>query len=207
MSGRRGRGRGRSVPSTQLELLGNPADIAAPLLQPPPIFPPLNRKPLPLDEGVYYQELLVRKQNLRMSLNESLASILTSSSNENDIARYSDRYATKISPGNVHVAILEGIPHWRARLPKELHPKRKKTKMTKEKRKTLKNSGKKELIDLDKLEEKVKDEGEDGEGDEENEEEYDEEIEEEEGDYQLTYFDPGDDDLELDDDDKAEPYY
>lgn len=201
MSGRRGRGRGRGQTLANLEALGvKPGETAPPILQPPPLFPPLNKKPLPLEKDDQWQwdELVAIKQSLRDAMTGSFA-YLKAPAKEKDIARYSDKYRTNSNAMNSHRTLLERIPNWRNRLPKELHLRIKKTKIAGGRKETGKGAPVEKLIDLDLLDKQEKEEGKGTSDNEEEEEqmeegaEYDEDMDEEEGDYQLTYFDPGDD--------------
>ena len=202
-----GRSRGRGQRHTNLESLGiKPGDnIPPPILQPPPTFPPLERKPLDLSNTSYYQVLLTKKQDLEKSMKE-LPFHLKAQVHKEDIARYSDKY--KLKDTNSIQVILNSIPNWKMTLPKELHLKRK------IKKKTIENTKKPKLTivnqstdntlltkpnELNILAEQETTEAVEATGfnsddqEEVEDEDYDEEFEEEEGDYQLTYFDPGDD--------------
>ena len=201
--GRVGTGGARSIADLEVALGSKPGETAAPILQPPPIFPPLNRKPLPMSDSDYYKELLAKKQSLRNSMVESFAYIRAPSV-KRDIARYSDKYRICNNHGS-HRALLQNIPNWFNRLPTELHLKKTSRAGKKKSKKTEK------AINLDVLDSKEKEElaggvtsDEEEEG-KEDEEEYDDEDEEGEGDYQLTYFDPGDN-FEGDEDDNLGDY-
>ena len=204
-----GRSRGRGQRHTNLESLGiKPGDnIPPPILQPPPTFPPLERKPLDLSNTSYYQALLVKKQDLEQSMKE-LPFYLKAHLHKEDIARYSDKY--KLKETNSIQVILNSIPNWKMTLPKELHLERKIKKKTIENTKkpklTIVNQSKDNTLlvkpvlanELDLLGEQETSEepettGANSDDQKEEDEYYDEEFEEEEGDYQLTYFDPGDD--------------
>ena len=195
----KGRGRGSSS-RAMIDALGIKSRdaIPAPILQPPPLFPPMEKKPLELKNDESSRSLLLIHQECRKRMRQSpfyLKPVLKTGSNS--IVKYSDRYKTATT--NDLTELLNNIPNWKTFMPKELHfVKRKKTVPTSVKKSqtatTLTQTG--EIGDkLKKLEEK---EGVvttiESEEDERltEDEHYDEEVEEEEGDYNQTYFDPGD---------------
>lgn len=239
----RGRGkapRGRGFGS-QLEALGitSAGDSAPPpILQPPPLFPPLDRKPLELQKNDVDTYLLEVKQELRAFTQESGFHILSDSDGLNRVGK-----RTKTESG-----VQEWTPNWEY-FPKELEIKKRKVKKEKVTGATKTKGAakavrkiKKEASDLvvdekdiikaslspkksstvdqslhegtekpEEAEEKAEKEGEEKDSEEEGTEEefYDEEMEEEGTDYNLTYFDPGEDYGDDDDggDEREGTYY
>ena len=196
----RGKGRGSARGVSNIEALGIKSrdGIPPPLLHPPPLFPPLEKKPLELKNDETTQYLSLVKQELNHFMRQSpfyLKPILQqSAAGNNSIIKYSDRYKTTSS--NDLTDLLNSIPNWKDYMPKELHFVKRKPA-----RKTADHLSKKNLLEigerLKRLEEREETvtaagESEDDEGVRTEDEYYDEEIEEEEGDYQQTYFDPGD---------------
>ncbi|XP_011405594.1 PREDICTED: DNA-directed RNA polymerase III subunit RPC7-like [Amphimedon queenslandica] len=222
----RGRRRGSGRPASNLEGLGVPPGerIPPPSLEPSPLFPPLDKRPLDLTDNELYVELLGKKSSLRVAMQDSVFYLRKSQrDHELNIVRYSDKYKTKDETDIME--ILASTPSWQQRLPKELHPKTKRTiKKAQRHKKALKPTsgtqfGTSKLNIADTTSPPLGDtitvgsidliniragytEGEEEVGEEEEEEVYDEEEEEEQGDYQLSYFDPGGDDVMIDDDDE-----
>ncbi|XP_035667700.1 DNA-directed RNA polymerase III subunit RPC7-like isoform X1 [Branchiostoma floridae] len=222
--GGRGRGRGRGKPlSFDIESLGfqNKKELPKSKEEPPPLYPPLEFKPVPLQEGEEANYLLALKQEFRGSMRESPYFIKPQSAKK-DIERYSDKYQLN---GQNKRQGLGWTPDWNT-FPKELRIREKKPKRlklsvkpslsgTKLKVKGQKGDAKeaenklKQILQAeedgeddddedDEEEEKKKKEAE---GEEEEEEElYDEEDIEEGTDYALSYFDNGEDYLDADDD-------
>lgn len=269
MSRGRGRGRGRGRPFGNMEGIGfGPGEAAPPpILQPPPLFPILERKPLELkidDESEYLYSI---KQELRQHMKES-PFYLKAESVKASIERYSDKYKELTSS---EINDLAWSPEWEY-FPDELQLKKKRkrktssilgtadTKLTstkkskkKKSRQTVnsvsqdneKESGNEDLnppktkkrrrvtfdkSDQEELEVKTQElpkekdnlvkklnelEKAEASGEEQSdndiitgdEEYYDEEIEEEGTDYNLTYFDNGEDDAEDDLEENEGPYY
>ncbi|XP_060068870.1 DNA-directed RNA polymerase III subunit RPC7-like [Ylistrum balloti] len=213
----RGRGRGRNV-SFNVEALGfgRGEALPGPILQPPPLYPPTDFKPVPLLQGEEYDYMLALKQEFRGVMKRSQYYLQTST-NRKDIDRYSDKYQLhNDSEGKWE-------PDWR-RFPAELKITCKKTRkvgltlkpnIPKKKRKVDTGDVRKTLEELEKREEKGEesetDENEDenkNEGDEDVEEEvYEEDELEEETDYLLSYFDNGEDYNDGDDDADEGPVY
>jgi len=211
----RGRARGRGI-SFNVETLGFGRGEALPgsVLQPPPLFPPLEFKPLPLSSGEEYDYLLTLKQEFRAGMRDS-PYFIKPAVKKKEIERYSDKYTAAQENGDTWT------PDW-SRLPAELKAtKRKKRKpATAVVKPNLSKAARHSVPDtdiaetLEKLAEKEEDEKDEEdapaekkkEGDEEEEEEADddeyyEDGMEEETDYNLNYFDNGeggddDDDLE-----------
>ena len=249
----RGRGRGRGKPfGGNLELLGlSPGQPAPPpILQPPPDFPPLERRPLELRATDVDEYHLTVKQELRQQMKQSHF-YLKAGSDKKGVERYSDKYKS------VKSSEVDNQLGWEADwnyFPEELKiVERKKTKKIgskfspvicitktrtrkrtatetqaeddisapeakKKKRVTFSNEvsamvateTESKLNELEKLENTTA-EGTAGEEEEvvTEDEIYDEEIEEEGTDYNLTYFDNGEDYLGEEDtlEDNEGPYY
>uniref|UniRef100_A0A914UZM9 DNA-directed RNA polymerase III subunit n=1 Tax=Plectus sambesii TaxID=2011161 RepID=A0A914UZM9_9BILA len=209
--GRGGGGRGGSGVRAIADALGiqrqDLASYSVSLKEPPPLFPPLSRKPLPLrltDDLRYMADV---KQELINRFYESPFYLQPSSTN-GDIARYTDKYRA--------IQKEKWTPQW-DRLPSEICWKRKikpkaadKPAVPVKKRKLVK-SPEKGAIDakLAKLEENEKNgkatlsESDDEKGEEEEDEEKrpnvdeeppsDDDYLEEGNDYIETYFDNGED--------------
>ena len=195
MSGKRGRGRGSRL--ADLESLGiKPGDgVPPPILQPPGLYPPMERRPLDLSNTEADRYMLAVKQD-HVVVAKQLPFYITRDTRHHDIHRYSNKYR---SPHTLE-SLLTHIPLWETMLPKQLHfDKSRARKRDCAARKSSKRSiHDKKLIE--KLSTLAEEEGE-GSGESEGEDGnvteddfYDEELEEETGDYQLTYFDPGDGD-------------
>jgi len=220
----RGRGRGRGL-SINIEALGlGRGEILPQIAHPPPLFPPLPFNPGPLPQSDEMDYLVAVKQELLESFRKSPFHI-KALNKSTDIARYSDKYGASIetqSPLN---------PDW-SRLPAELRirPPRKRSaavlkpnlKAARKSKSTDKQADVTSL--LEKLEEKDKtqdqfedadsdgDENEkkakeDGDDEDEIDEEYDEEDLEEQTDYNVAYFDNGENYGDDDDGDDDEPTY
>ncbi|XP_037738676.1 DNA-directed RNA polymerase III subunit RPC7-like isoform X1 [Chelonia mydas] len=201
MAGRGGRGRGRSQMTFNVEAVGiGKGDSLPPsTLQPSPLFPPMEYKPVPLQTGEEVEYMLALKQELRGAM-KNLPYYVKPAAPKKDVERYSDKYQMS---GPIDNAI-DWNPDWR-RLPREL--KIRVRKLRKERTTILipkhkqrlpvdKEEAIKKLETLEKKEEEVtsEEEGEkeeEEEGKEEEEEEYDEEEHEEETDYIMSYFDNG----------------
>ena len=118
----RGRGRGRGVGRGNLEALGlSPGEAAPPpILQPPPLFPALDHKPLDLKSSAINDYLVSISHDLKQSMIQSPFHLRTTS-NSLKMTRYSDRYREK---GGDDKSIGWDI-EW-THFPKELMPRRKK---------------------------------------------------------------------------------
>lgn len=91
MSRGRGRGRGRGKSFEALGLA--PGESAPPpILQPPPLFPTLDRRPLSLKSSDVETYLVTVKQDLRQYMTQSPFHLIRPSSNSVKIAKYSDRH-------------------------------------------------------------------------------------------------------------------
>lgn len=205
MAGRgRGRGRGGAGKSMSFNVeslgFGRGDVMPAPTLQPPPLFPALEFKPVPLQTGEERNYLLALKQEFRGTMKE-LPYYVHPREKKKDIERYSDKYQT----GQDNSISWE--PDWK-RLPKELKirvRKAAKIKATMKAKVPNTNKGKpdkdnvlKKLEELEKQAPKLDEEKEEEEKEDEEENEVDEEEElldeddlEEETDYNMTYFDNG----------------
>jgi len=214
----RGRARGRGL-SFSVESLGFGRGETLPgsILQPPPLFPALDFKPLPLSSGEEYDYLLALKQEFRVGMKES-PYYIKPSERKKDIERYSDKYTAGHENGDAWK------PDW-SLLPEEL----KETRPVRRKRK-IHTAGVKPSISsvsrrvqpsepteggnitetLEKLEKQEgqqeedpstekKKEGEEEEEEGEDEGDYYEDDAEEETDYNINYFDNGEDNDEDDD--------
>lgn len=219
MSGRTKTGRGRGKSFGNLEAIGlKPGDgVPPPILQPPPLYPPKLRRPLELSDTEYDRNLLSIKQGLRQFMRHSPFFVKPDTSRGLvSIERYRDKYS---QPDGTNVEQLyRYVSDW-IKIPKELHfqcaKKKRKIIVKKKQHKTgLQNLAKgsqnitgEDGVDMtQRLEQLEKEEQTGSEGEVtggETEEEYDEEVEEEEGDYQQTYFDPGDE-YAVDEDDALE---
>ena len=226
MSGRRG-GRGR-VGRSNLEAIGiAPGEsLPPPILQPPPLYPPMERRPLELSNTETDRYLVGIKQEFQQRMQQS-PFYLKSDSARTDIKRYSDKYKMSAQQSDLQ-QLLKCIPSWDL-FPRELRLSRKRRARSASRYNPLVSSSCRQhppsslnedtvraetgvhvasSIDntLSKLEEMEKTGANTEEGTEEelvDDEVYDEEVEEEEGDYQLSYFDPGED-FVVDEDDALE---
>eukprot|EP00794_Sanderia_malayensis_P009671 gene9671-10657_t len=205
----RGRGRGRGSMSFDISSLGFGKGEVVPsaILQPPPVFPPLEFKPTPLSNTEVDEYLLALKQEFKGAMRDS-PYFIKAKQVKKDIVRFSDKYKEAQKP------IAEFVPDKRL-FPKELiQPTTKKRKVkvnskpsipskriSKENLKKLNGSDTLEILEKI-IEEKVVEDNNDEikEGDEVEEEEYYEEEEEEENDYLVNYYDEGDDDVGMEDD-------
>ncbi|XP_013379748.1 DNA-directed RNA polymerase III subunit RPC7-like [Lingula anatina] len=206
MAGRgrgRGRGGGKGM-SFSVETLGfgRGEALPAPTLQPPPLFPPLEFKPVALTTGEEMDYILALKQEFRATMKE-LPYYVKAQEKKKDIERYTDKYQTGQQDSSINWE-----PDWK-RFPKELKIRvRKAAKIQAVVRpslpkKTISRKADKDVLQtLEELEKKAveidaeKDEEDEEEkkeedGEQEEEEEYDEEDLEEETDYNLNYFDNG----------------
>ncbi|XP_070542335.1 DNA-directed RNA polymerase III subunit RPC7-like [Ptychodera flava] len=218
----RGRGRGRGALAVAAETLGiGRGDLPPPTLEPPPVFPPLEFKPVLLLAGEEYDYMLALKQEYRGTIRDS-PYFIKPQNRKKDIERYSDKYQTN---GNQD-SVIGFRPDWR-RLPQELKIRSQRTKLRAsirpnlstidaKKSKSLSDDVIKKTLESLEQQETLKDtkgetvreeeqeeqEGEEGEEAEE-EEFYDEEDLEEGTDYNVTYFDNGED-YGLDEDDNLD---
>ncbi|XP_056142311.1 RNA polymerase III subunit GL b [Lampris incognitus] len=202
-----GRGRGRRLMSFSVEAvgIGRGENLPPSILQPTPLFPPMEHKPVALTTGEEAEYMLALKQELRGAM-RTLPFYIQPASSKKDVERYSDKYHSSEPADN----LIDWKPDWR-RLPKELRirvrrPQKQNTPIAMESSVRSKSSEKNSIVKeevilkletLEKKEEAMsseeeeekKQEEEEGEG----EEEYDEEEYEEETDYIMSYFDNGED--------------
>nr|XP_033802599.1 DNA-directed RNA polymerase III subunit RPC7-like [Geotrypetes seraphini] len=200
MAGRgRGRGRGQMTFNVEAVGIGKGETLPPPTLQPSPLFPVLEYKPVPLLTGEEVEYMLALKQELRGAM-KNLPYYVKPAAPKKDVERYSDKYQTS---GPIDSAI-DWSPDWQM-LPRELRIRVRKLQKEKAsvilpKRKQRIPVDKEEIIKkletLEKKEEEVtseeEEEKQEEEEEKEEEEEYDEEHEEE-TDYIMSYFDNGED--------------
>ncbi|XP_069508679.1 DNA-directed RNA polymerase III subunit RPC7-like isoform X1 [Ambystoma mexicanum] len=216
MAGRgRGKGRGQMTFNVEVVGIGKGDTLPPPTLQPPPLFPSMDYKPVPLLMGEEVEYMLALKQELRGAM-KNLPYFVKPAAPKKDVERYSDKYQTS---GPIDNAI-DWNPDWK-RLPKELKirvrkvqkerasvilPKHKQ-RLPLDKEEIIKKletlEKKEEEVTSDEEEEKKKEEEEE----KEEEDDYDEEEHEEElpwqqtgslqlsswdeTDYIMSYFDNG----------------
>ncbi|KAM9168905.1 DNA-directed RNA polymerase III subunit RPC7-like [Mergus octosetaceus] len=202
MAGRgRGRGRGQLTFNVEAVGIGKGDALPPPTLQPSPLFPPVEYRPVPLRGGEELEYMLALKQELRGAM-KNLPYFIKPGAPRRDIERYSDKYQVS----NPIDGAIDWNPDWR-RLPRELKIRVRRLRKgrttvlvpkTKQRATLDKEEAIKKLESLEKKEEEVTSEEEEEkeeeeEGKEEEEEEYDEEEHEEETDYIMSYFDNGED--------------
>ncbi|XP_006805662.1 RNA polymerase III subunit GL b [Neolamprologus brichardi] len=200
------RGRGQRTLSFTMETVKGDAPPPS-VQQPTPVFPVMERKPLPLTGGEEAEYLLALKQDFRGAM-RSLPCFIQPLVTHRDVERYSDKYNRSEQMDK----LLDWAPDWK-RFPRELRvhvrkpardsvsaavqspPPQMKKKGVKDKEEVLLK-----LESLEKKEEQETSEDEEGETkkkqeeeEAEGEEEYDEEEFEEETDYIMSYFDNGED--------------
>ena len=207
--------------SFNVEALGiNRGDaLPGPILQPPPLFPPQEFKPVPLKQGEDYEYICALKKEFIGFMKKS-PYYIQSNEKRKDIERYSDKYQTGQD------TLGQWTPDWRI-FPEELKPKEKKVRKYKTNRSIKPNiSPRKMMKDINKTLEKLEkkeaalseqedddEEKDEGEKTEKKTEEDLDDIaddieEEEETDYILTYFDNGENYGDDDDDDDGDgPIY
>ncbi|KAM9512896.1 DNA-directed RNA polymerase III subunit RPC7-like isoform 3-T11 [Salvelinus alpinus] len=184
----RGRGRGKGYMSFSIEAvgIGKGENLPPSILQPTPLFPPMEHKPVPLVMGEEAEYMLALKQEFRGNM-KTLPFYVRPAVSKKDVERYSDKYQNSEPSDNT----LEWNPDTSLSVDTPVDPKpSKKTRVDKEeiihKLETLEK--KEEEVTSDEEEgEKKKQEEEQQDG----EEEYDEEEFEEETDYIMSYFDNG----------------
>ncbi|XP_046890860.1 RNA polymerase III subunit GL b [Hypomesus transpacificus] len=206
MAGRgRGRGRGHMSFSVEAVGIGKGENLPPSILQPTPLFPPMEHKPVPLVMGEDLEYMLALKQEFRGAM-KTLPFYIRPAAPQKDVERYSDKYQNNEPTDNT----IEWNPDWK-RLPKELRirvrkPQKENTFLTVEvpvgpKPSKKSRVDKEEIIlkleKLEKKEEEVSSDDEEGEKKKQEEEVqegdnvYDEEEFEEETDYIMSYFDNG----------------
>ncbi|KAB0804214.1 hypothetical protein PPYR_01184 [Photinus pyralis] len=207
----RGRGRGGRGGNTgsfnreQLNAIGitSNENLPGPIREPPPLFPPLNRKPVPLQESLELDYLLILRQNILDQMQSSGAYLR--------IPQSKDRLDKRQQEIDKLIAQLPSVKEkfdWNM-LPTELRPKLIAKRMKLKESKTVDVNFR--LNQLEKLEEKtekamdvsVKEEAEPDEEEEEVQENYEDEDMDDGTDYANNYFDNGeayeDEDDNLDD--------
>ncbi|XP_072051044.1 DNA-directed RNA polymerase III subunit RPC7-like [Amphiura filiformis] len=207
MAGRgRGRGRGGGMTfSAEVLGFGRGEALPPPTLQPPPTFPTLEYKPVPLTTGEDKDYMLLLKQEFRSGIRSS-PYFIKAEDKKKDIERYSDKYHYNGNSDNT----IGWTPDW-DRLPKELKirvrkPMKRDARLSsikpnipvKKERGEVDNAEvEKKLKDLEKKEEEMEsgdeEEKEENEEEYEDDEHYDEEDQEEGTDYISNYFDNGED--------------
>ncbi|XP_024116488.1 RNA polymerase III subunit GL b [Oryzias melastigma] len=202
-----GRGRGRR-PFGSDSCISRGEGLPPGLQQPTPVFPVMERKPLPLAGGEEAEYLLALKQDFRGAM-KTLPFFIKPAAAQRDVQRYSDKYHS----GEQTNSLSDWNLDWR-RFPRELqvHIRRRvrvpvfsttDSSVPVQKKKKKKKEEEEVLFKLETLEKKeehehsseeeeggVKKKPEEEEG-AEVEEEYDEEEFEEETDYIMSYFDNG----------------
>lgn len=177
MSRGRGRGRGQAFHLQQVGL--SPGEAPPAILQPPPLFPDLERRPLQCKRNEADNYMLSVKQEFRTAITNGPLYIKPVNKQNFRIERYSDKYrrCTKQSKANLNTALI----------PKELLNVVRRRKQAKKPKTRITSNN----LTVDHLKEDSS-ENESGEDQPPADTLYDEE-QEEEGDYQLTYFDDGED--------------
>ncbi|XP_074651082.1 DNA-directed RNA polymerase III subunit RPC7-like [Tubulanus polymorphus] len=201
MAGRGGRGRGRSSLSFNIESLGFGRGEALPVttLQPPPLYPPTEFKPVPLTESEENAYLLALKQEFRGGIRES-PFFIKPLEKKKDIIRYTDKYQQNSDN------TINWKPDWRffppelkiqtrkaAKIKATFKPKIPQRNLAVDESlvKTLEELEQKEVEGADEEEETEKAKEEENEDEVEDEEYFEEDDLEEETDYNLNYFDNG----------------
>lgn len=217
MAGRgRGRGSNTSFTHEQLQALGMPrGDNTPQVLAPPPLFPKLEAKPLPLNMDAATDYMVIVKDQFIEYLHESPAYVKANTRTDG-IERYSDKYkllALDAKKDRLLNCIWDNMPP-------ELRPHAGRTRPAVRKRKLddpseiakrLQTLEKKETqestdVDVDTTEASIKKENEDNEEELEDEQEPEEEIDDG-TDYANNYFDNGEDYEDEDDNLDDGPVY
>ncbi|XP_023940331.1 DNA-directed RNA polymerase III subunit RPC7-like [Bicyclus anynana] len=215
-----GRGRGKvsssSLTHDQLQALGiNRGDNTPQVLAPPPLFPKLEAKPLPLNCDAATDYMVIVKDQFIEYLHESPAYVKANTRTDG-IERYSDKYkllALDAKKGKILNCIWDNMPP-------ELRPHAGRVCVTARKRKLndptdiakrLQTLEKKETqesadVDMETTEANIKKENEDNEEELEDEQEPEEEIDDG-TDYANNYFDNGEDYEDEDDNLDDGPVY
>uniref|UniRef100_A0A8C7VUA6 DNA-directed RNA polymerase III subunit n=1 Tax=Oncorhynchus mykiss TaxID=8022 RepID=A0A8C7VUA6_ONCMY len=189
-----GQGRGKGYMSFSIEAvgIGKGENLPPSILQPTPLFPPVEHKPVPLVMGEEAEYML---QEFRGNM-KNLPFYVRPAVSKTDVERYSDKYQNSEPSDNTIEWNPDRKSKWMIQytslsVETTVDPKpRKKTRVDKE-----------EIIHKLEvgitLEEEVTSDEEEGEkkkqeeGQQDGEEEYDEEEFEEETDYIMSYFDNG----------------
>lgn len=135
--GGRGRGRGQLTFNVEAVGIGKGDALPPPTLQPSPLFPPLEFRPVPLPSGEEGEYVLALKQELRGAMRQ-LPYFIRPAVPKRDVERYSDKYQMS---GPIDNAI-DWNPDWR-RLPREL--KIRVRKLQKERECIWKKGGRREV--------------------------------------------------------------
>uniref|UniRef100_A0A3B3SSX3 Uncharacterized protein n=1 Tax=Paramormyrops kingsleyae TaxID=1676925 RepID=A0A3B3SSX3_9TELE len=115
MAGRgRGRGRGQLTFNIEAVGIGKGENLPPSTLQPTPLFPPMEHKPVPLQTGEEAEYMLALKQELRGAM-KNLPFYIRPAAPKKDVERYSDKYQSTEPTDNT----IEWDPDWK-RLPREL---------------------------------------------------------------------------------------
>ncbi|XP_067266529.1 RNA polymerase III subunit GL b [Chanodichthys erythropterus] len=192
-----GRGRGQLTFSVEIVGIGKGENLPPSSVQPTPLFPPLDQKPVPLQTGEEAEYMLALKQEFRGAM-KTLPFYIRPAAPKKDVERYSDKYQKTETTDNS----LDWKPDW-SRFPKELRVREKRPQRDKSpavpKQPKQPRVDKEEIIrKLETLEQKEEEGSSDEEEGEkkkpeeeeaEGEEEYDEEEFEGETDYVMSYFD------------------
>ncbi|KAL0984875.1 hypothetical protein UPYG_G00149830 [Umbra pygmaea] len=196
-------GRGYMSFSVEAVGIGKGDNLPPSILQPTPLYPPLEHQPVPLVTGEEAEYMLALKQEFRGAM-KTLPFYVRPAVPKRDVERYSDKYQNSEPSDNT----IEWSPDWK-RLPKELRIRTRThlndntslsvqtTLVPKPSKKTCLD--KEEIIrKLEPLEKKEEEVTSDEEGEkkpeevvQDEEDEYDEEEFEEETDYIMSYFDNG----------------
>ncbi|XP_063054659.1 RNA polymerase III subunit GL b isoform X2 [Engraulis encrasicolus] len=212
----RGRGRGRGQLSFSMEVvgIGKGDNLPPATLQPTPLFPPMEHKPVPLVVGEEAEYMLALKQEFRAAM-KTLPFYIKPAAPKKDVERYSDKYQSGETENPT-----EWDPDWK-QMPKELRTRTKRLQKEKNvppsKKAAQPRVKKEEIIQkLETLEKKERGDSSDEEEEEkkkpeeeeqEEEEQYDEEEFEEETDYIMSYFDNGEEFAGDSDDNMDEAIY
>jgi DNA-directed RNA polymerase III subunit RPC7 len=119
--------------SFSVEQLGFGAGEAlpGPVLQPPPVYPPMENRPIPLQTSLEGEYMMALKRDFVEFLRDSPA-FVTPVATKADIERYSDRYQVALANKNHGELKFD----W-TRFPTELRPQ---AKLTGKRRKLMKNT-------------------------------------------------------------------
>ena len=136
--GRGGRGRGRAAMSFNVEQLGfNTGEaLPGPVLQPPPVYPIMENRPLTLQGGVEGEYMLALKRDFVEFLRDSPAFVVPAAAKA-EIERYSDCYQVALANKNHGELKLD----W-SYFPAELRPQVKVTGKRKKKKEKNKETAK-----------------------------------------------------------------
>ncbi|XP_064208734.1 RNA polymerase III subunit GL b isoform X2 [Anguilla rostrata] len=173
----RGRGRGRGQLSFNMEAvgIGKGENLPPSTLQPTPLFPPMDHKPIPLQTSEEAEYMLALKQELRGAM-KSLPFYIRPAAPKKDWKRL---------PRELRIRVRKPLKEKAPTVPRPS----KQTHVDKEEIiRKLETLEKKEEVSSDEEGEKRKKQDEE---EQEGEEEYDEEEFEEETDYIMSYFDNG----------------